>query len=461
MKKTRLLRNLGYGGGGMLRSIRIKNWKSIYDEVLFSMLATREQRHSWRLARVSRERILPVSAIYGGNASGKTSFVDAIGAIQSFVIDERYSSELLPFVSNRQFGSNEPTEIGIEFAVSDGSNHSKSGTTEKIFYYEVVANSQRVIKEELVWVRSKTEELVFTRNNNDVLLYGELAESRTAKALTDLIGSNQSFFGQLCRPKQEDFEVPDLVTLAYSWFANTLIVIQRDARYIPLPQRLKEDEIFNKAMVHGLAPADTGIKRIEFEEVSQKLLPLSEDALAELERHLIKSDREYLSDFSGSHYVLSLDKNHRLKVERMIAVHGSESQQEDEFKLLMSEESDGTKRFMHLLPILLELTHHNSRAVIVIDELEHSMHPKLTEHFVEQFLEDLTQDDRRQLIFTTHEVQLMSSDLLRRDEMWITEKNDFNTEMWRVSDFSSEGIRKGSDLLKYYMTGVLGGTPRL
>lgn len=85
------------------------------------------------------------------------------------------------------------------------------------------------------------------------------------------------------------------------------------------------------------------------------------------------------------------------------------------FALPLKDESDGTQRFVNLPPMLFQLSAKDSRNVFIVDEPENSMHPRLTEDFIASFLEDLGPDDRRQLILTTHEIQLMRADLLRRD----------------------------------------------
>ena len=131
------------------------------------------------------------------------------------------------------------------------------------------------------------------------------------------------------------------------------------------------------------------------------------------------------------------------------------------FTLPLREESDGTQRFMNLLPILFQLRQEDARRVFVVDELENSMHPKLTESLVAAFLDDLGPHDRRQLIFTTHELQLMRSDLLRRDEIWLDDKTDGQSSLTRVSDFAEVGVRKDADLLGFYMSGRIGGIPRV
>ena len=104
----------------------------------------------------------------------------------------------------------------------------------------------------------------------------------------------------------------------------------------------------------------------------------------------------------------------------------------------------------------------DGRGVFLIDELEDSLHPKLTEKLLRRFLGATTgEDQRRQLIFMTHELHLLRSDMLRRDEIWLVEKRGHNSELVRLTDFSGSGVRKGADLRKIYMSGRLGGVPRI
>ena len=96
-----------------------------------------------------------------------------------------------------------------------------------------------------------------------------------------------------------------------------------------------------------------------------------------------------------------------------------------------------------------------------MDELENSMHPLLTEKLVRAFLDGLNADDRRQLVFTTHELRLMQIPLLRRDEMWLADKLNGQTRLARMSEYSRKGVRKDADILGLYTSGRLGGVPRI
>ena len=122
--------------------------------------------------------------------------------------------------------------------------------------------------------------------------------------------------------------------------------------------------------------------------------------------------------------------------------------------LPFSEESDGTHSLLHLLPFLAEAPNRNR--VIVLDELDRSLHPLLCWEFV-RFFSESCEDSPRQLIATTHEVHLLNQDLLRRDEYWFAEKDDLQqTQLESLFNFK---IRKDLQIEKGYLAGRFGGIP--
>lgn len=219
-------------------------------------------------------------------------------------------------------------------------------------------------------------------------------------------------------------------------------------------------------MNSGLTRADTGIVGLEFEEMKIGALPLDAEATDDLVEELREKGGNFVVGLNGDDAILLYVNNEGgPEVKRLVARHhletGAGADECCSCTLPLREESDGTRRFMNLLPVLFQLREEDSQGVFIIDELENSMHPKLTENFVASFFEGLDSEDRRQLIFTTHEIQLMRSDLLRRDEIWLTDKVDDESQLTRLSDFSRDGVRKDADLLGFYMSGRIGGIPRI
>ena len=444
----------------MLRFLRLQNWKSYYEPVEFTMVATRERQHGDRLARVGRSRILPVTAIYGANAAGKSALVDGLEALREIVLEARRAGAPLPVVPHLPQGAEEPTLFAVELIVPDRDGDDGGDGKDRVFYYELAVDRRRVRHEVLAQVRARTEELLFKRAEDRVDLYGELDDDERARAHAGVVAPNETLLGAL------GAEGAGAVGAVWDWFAHRLNIIHPESAYLHLPARIDADAVFAQAMNSGLTRADTGISEMRFDEMKMGALPVKAEHLDDLLEYLREKGGAFAIDVGGAdHAILSLTDEGEPVARRLVAVHNTETgpapEQRSAFTLPLREESDGTQRFMNLLPILFQLRDEDSRSVFVVDELENSMHPKLTEDFIASFLEGLDAGDRRQLIFTTHEIQLMRSNLLRRDEIWLADKVGGQSELTRMSDFADIGVRKDADLLSFYMSGRLGGVPRI
>ena len=441
----------------MLRFLRLQNWKSYYEPVEFTMVATRERRHGDRLARVGRSRILPVTAIYGANAAGKSALVDGLEALREIVLESRRAGAMLPLAPHLPEGKDEPTAFAVEIVVSAVGT---DDVADRVFYYELAADRRRVHRELLAQVKARAEELLFERDEDGVSLYGELDGDERARAHAMVVAPNETLLGAL------GAERDGTVGVVWDWFARRLNIIHPESTYMHLLARINAGSVFSQAMNSGLTRADTGIFEVRLEEMKMEALPVGADQLTGLLEGLRERGGTFVIAVGGADQaILSLTDEGEPIARRLVTVHEGEDgpapEQRSSFTLPLREESDGTQRFMNLLPVLFQLRDEDSRSVFVVDELENSMHPKLTEDCISSFLEGLDAGDRRQLIFTTHEIQLMRSDLLRRDEIWLADKIDGQSRLTRVSDFADKGVRKDADLLSFYMSGRLGGVPRI
>ena len=217
---------------------------------------------------------------------------------------------------------------------------------------------------------------------------------------------------------------------------------------------------FRQQMVSGLSTADTGICDVLFDPVEREKVPMPDEMLSHFESQLGDDNEAFLANniSEGAVFRMRREENGEVSYERLVTKHKDGNEQ---FKLPLDQESDGTIRYLNLLSILYRTEQQNNSGVYLIDELEDSLHPKLTEELLRRFLNSTGNDQRQQLIFTTHEVHLLHCDMLRRDEIWLVEKHGHNSELVRLTDFSAEGVRDGMDLQKAYMSGRLGGVPRL
>jgi uncharacterized protein len=98
--------------------------------------------------------------------------------------------------------------------------------------------------------------------------------------------------------------------------------------------------------------------------------------------------------------------------------------------------------------------------LIVFDELDNSLHPRLAQFLVKLFHHPVANRSNAQIVCASHEVLLLDKDIFRKDQIWITEKDKYGaSEMSRISDF--EGVREDTSLVKWYMAGKFGGTPNI
>jgi len=151
-------------------------------------------------------------------------------------------------------------------------------------------------------------------------------------------------------------------------------------------------------------------------------------------------------------------KNGGLISKKLVTYHFNADGTETKFD--MRQESDGSQRIIDLLPVFLEIAAIQSKKVCVIDEIDRSLHTLLIRRLLEDYLSKCSHNSRSQLLFTTHNVLLMDQDLLRRDEMWITERNAQGVS--NLLSFSEyKDVRYDKDIRKSYLQGRLGGVPRI
>ena len=438
----------------MLRVLHLDNWKSFSEPVDFTMIAGKETRHGETLYLGSKNRVLPVAAIYGANAAGKSTLLDALAHLQAMLREPRKRGQRLHYHPHLLFGADRPSVIGVEIVLDaqDATSNRKA-----IVYYEVAFNAEHVVEESLYRVRSEDEQAVFERHGQEISLYGDLEDDVSLDAVSKTVQPNRLFLETCFNAGLIDDE-QRLLGSVIAWFQR-LTIVGRGSRYVLMPQRIAHDEDFRAAVGKGLTVADTGISDICFTVVPRAKVPAEDKVLDEVESQLTDNRSEvYLNAENGAVFRARLGAEGDVVYERFVTVHTGGG---NEFRLPLEQESDGSVRYLHLLPILYWAGTKQRSGVYLIDELEDSLHPKLTEELIRLFLDASGPDEQRQLIFTTHELHLLRVDLLRRDEIWLGEKNDHRSELTRLTDFPSSDIRSGSDLQRMYMSGRLGGVPRL
>jgi AAA15 family ATPase/GTPase len=428
----------------MIVSFTIENWMSFSDSASCSMIASRERQHGQRVPRVSKykTRILPLAVIYGGNASGKTNFFKALNFVKSMVVRGVGSDSLIPV---------EPYKLDCESIDRPSRFKLELLIDEMIYEFSFAVTRKAVLEEKLVQITSTSEKVLYNRQGGMPNFDSSLAKDQFLNFAFKGTGDNQLFITNAVSQKIDTFRP------VYDWFKNTLELIAPDSRFETFEHFLDEGHPLYSTMNEMLPQLDTGISHLGGEEMPFENLPFSEGLKNKLKEDL-KEGRSirFFATPTNERFVITR-KLGELVAKKLVTFHTKSDGSKVKFDIRC--ESDGSQRVIDLLPAFLEISAISSKKVYVIDELDRSLHSLLTRQLIEGYLANCSTESRMQLLITTHDILLMDQELLRRDEMWVAERNNKGgSELFSFSDYKD--VRYDKDIRKSYLQGRLGGIPR-
>ena len=426
----------------MVLEFKVGNFRSFKQEQVFSFVAEASKNKPNNVFEIplpkgTSVRLLKSAVIYGANASGKSNFLKALYALcyfvtksDSFKIDKGIDC-YEPFLLD-ELSKGTPTQFDITFIIDSTKYH-----------YSIAFNESEVISEILSYYPNGQIANLYNRKR----LEGDYHEIEAAKNLKKTGLPKRVLKNQLILSKFGS-EPHEQLNDVYRFFDAISIGNTLDTRRI---QSLVEElgKEINKPENHTLAQrinllikaADTSIKSIFVGDISQrevdviKQLPLSE----KFKDKLIEDNR---SRVFGQHAVFDNEKNEIDTVDFDFRSHISV----------------GTTAMFAIGGMILKKL--ESGGLVVFDELDNSLHPKISRFFIQLFHSLNTNIGNAQIIFSTHEPLLMDKDMFRSDQIWFTEKNKFGeTNMYSAQDF--EGVREDIPFDKWYMAGKFGALPNI
>lgn len=458
----------------MILNIALKNWMSFLNRIEFSMIATREQNFGRRLVHLKRlqRRVLPIATLFGGNASGKTNLCKALDFAQWFItaghkLNLESKIPVKPFALDK-IAQNDATEMEFTLLID-----------EDVYQYSFKLNQERVISESLRRLTAPKADFSFLREYIDGsyrLILGKAFTKKKTKNkenenLTDepwnkeySLEDQLHLISKMTRQNQlflTSTVLQNVVTFkpVFDWFDKTLLLISPTSAYGNMERYADSNDDNFEKMKHLLKIFDTGISAIRRKEISPDALPLGFAAVVEKIRPLLKDGDVIRHKFEMNHFLFSMIDG-VFKIEKLVPCHSITATGECvEFDF--RDESDGVNRLLDLLPALILLQDNEHPRVIVIDEVDRCLHTKATRRFISEFLSLCDQGGlRSQLLLTTHDMLIMDTDLLRRDEMWAVERNA-NGESTIFSIVDYRDARKDSDIRTSYLLGRMGGIPAI
>lgn len=435
----------------MLLRLKVKNFLSFYHEVTFDMFPNPKRTtladHVYTDMEVP---LLKQAALYGANASGKSNLLKAVSFIEKFATDENFLKgsvgiDQLKFALIEE--NNLPIAISTEFVIEN-----------QYFIYEIEISETAVEKEALYQsgLNKKNNELIFKRSRNEILNKGKQINKELKKAIDQLIMDNplSSIFSL---NKKFPIIKDERSKLAHKWFTENLDTLFLSRKIPKLIYYLAADNHLLKFASKIITSIDVGVQNIEIEQ--KKISELSKDKNSSFYRDVMsfysqeleKDSSDGISVELGDKISFSIDKEEGETIVRR-ALFKQLGLNKYIGSLRLDQQSDGTAKLLDLIPAIYDII--RKPCVYFIDEIEHSVHPTLIYKLL-QFLANTP--TKGQLIYTTHQTKLMDQkELLRPDEIWITEKHEGNSVLYSVNEFKEHNTM---DLEKGYLDGRFGGIP--
>ncbi len=414
----------------MLVQFTVNNFKSIKDDITFSMItSSKDEGNVFDVPNRDYE-LLNSAIVYGANASGKSNFLKAFSFMARIVLNRDKVIQSTDRLAHQPFKLNSQTEDA-------------SSSFEMVFFVDEIKyrygfemDSTTVYAEWLYADEKGKESKLFYRDIDEEELY--INRLKFKEGLRLKVSQNQLF---LWKCDQEGGEISKSIL---HWFnrLNMIDGMEHD-QYINEAMQQMKDEVFKKELVALVKTADIGIEDIMLDEEE-----VSIEAIEEMNfPHEIKKQ---ILESSG------------LKRLSLLTQHKKYDEENKEIGTtifeLDNEESKGTRKFFKMsAPILNTL---REGKVLIIDELDASLHPMLTKHLIKLFHNKEVNKHNAQLIFATHDTNLLHESMFRRDQIWMCEKDNYGaTTLYSLAQFKN--IRKKEDFEKKYMQGKYGAVPYL
>ena len=400
----------------MILEFSLTNFLSFKDRTTFSMIANSKLGLESNYVLFGDKKILKTSAIYGANASGKTNLFKALSMILSMLknsnnIDINSKLSIIPFKYNKD-SLDRPSEFEIKF-LCNGIR----------YVYGFVANDEKVLEEYLYYYPKGRETKIFDRTNVNDYTFSQRDE-RVLRDIANKTASNKFFIASATNWNYDKTRIPyNFLTMDIKIFNNL-----SELRDIAFREYLKKDDKLKMFALDFLKSADFNIEDYKVIE-------------AEVPDEIFYS----IPDFIKNGMKLNL------KVSTVLFKHKGLN-----FDLTYDEESMGTQVIYCFIPFIMDAL--DNKKVLVIDELDKSLHPYLVEMIVQMFNDPEVNKSGAQLIFNTQDTNLLKLNILRRDQIWFTEKDNNSgvSDLYPLSDFS---VRKSENIEKGYMLGRYGAVP--
>lgn len=410
----------------MIIDLSVSNFRSFLEDQMFSMnVESARDRHMNNYTSIEGGRygVLRAAAILGANASGKTNLLYALLALKWLVrssSDRKEGQRISPYEPFRlsEESRRQPINFEVEFVVPSGVR----------YRYEVAFSNRRILEERLYSFARRAKALVFDRGPDDTW--------ETIKFGSTYRGGNRRFpfFSNAAYLSRagNDASSPEFIREIYRYFGSITSLSAGDSM-ITLSELADEHTL--RAVSELICLADTGVERVTIEENEAfDDVKFPEGMPEDLKEAIIFQNRMaakfWVKSYSGK--LVSFDS---------------------------VEMSDGTNRLVQILPVILDVLH--SGSVLTFDEIDAHFHTDIVELILRLFQDEQINRKGAQIIFTTHDTNVLNSSILRRDQIWFVSKERGASHLKSLDEYDKKYVRHNSPFESFYRDGRLGALPRL
>lgn len=394
----------------MLTQFSVKNYKSIKDRITLDMQAAAISEHEDQVIFANNQKYLPITAIYGPNGGGKTNVLMALYTLVTKVMSPiRAASDINTNNSKKTQVTPfafDPSCVNqpTEFEVFFQTGQAEYRYILEIFHEQVVFESLDRIKNE-----TGRRSALFRKDRDDVMMKGEFGKLK----VTGMVSPTLPLLSYLGIAYRKNAIVDEVI----SWFENGIRFLNYGNPIYELVTVLNLDNVRRSLMLDMIKEMDLDIEDYRVDQIDEQRIEVYTS-------HIIDGNTVELS---------------------------------------LNDESSGTKKLFALLPFIADSLIRGT--TLIIDELDAKIHPVLLEYLITLFSDMKKNKKGAQLIFTSHDLSTMNSEVFRRDEIWFVAKGKKqNSNLYSLVEFkttSGESVRKDAKFDKQYLEGRYGADPYL
>ena len=379
-----------------------------------------------------KKELLKSAVLFGGNASGKSNFVDILRVFRHYLLvkgEKKFFKEDNFKLSNKK----EYTEIEVNILID-----------EEIYSYLLVLDfhNKKIVTEKFYIIKERKQEAVYIRENDKIVSYDKKIFSNydiTLKFINENLNEYDSVMTRII-----EYKIPEEIKKMVDYLRKDVIILVDDeVNFSKVGKLLYEDEKMKEDFLIYLKNFGLFVENVNV--IKRKIPNDVLNFMETLKTQILRADNQKVDDFEENdiydlEFVYRDDKNKK-------------------YALSLSEQSAGTRKIISLfIPIYRLLS---NGGVLIIDELDKTLHYKLVYDIIKMFNSIEHNKRNAQILFTSHNLLLLDLSLFRRDQIWFIENNKIfeGSSLYSLSDI--KGVRKDDNILRDYLNGFFGGLPNI